>query len=90
MKIERLLRYISRYTSPEITLHLVSQLDDEYISADDIFEELMNVCSPHTVLRIMRRFVKHELRRGRISKEHAISYLKNGLETELDIKYQSQ
>jgi hypothetical protein len=81
MKIKKLATYIARYDSLEVADYVMRSIEVENIqdlSVEDglhlIHRVLSYICFESMRSKIMKKFIKHEIRRGRLTQEYLDRY----------------
>lgn len=82
MKIKRLPYYITKYDSIEVASYVIDMLAEQnirYATIDDgipmIHRVLMDICPFRIVTKIMLHFLRHELRRGRLTEKRMNEFI---------------
>lgn len=76
MKIKKLAYYISKFQDIETADIIITRLEERnirYLSIEnglyEIYYNLMYFCDKEIVITIMYKFINHEVKRGRLSRE---------------------
>ncbi len=82
MKVKKLAYYISRFQDIDAADAVITRLEErsiDYLSIEDglceIYCSLVYFCDREIVIRIMHKFIKHEVKRGRLSHELGRAYI---------------
>ena len=82
MRLRKLLHYISKYDADSAwcALDLLNYYNIHSIPIDEaipiVHQLLMDICDPEVLPKIMKKFMKHEVSRGRLTQEMMDAFVK--------------
>ena len=86
MRVRKLLHYVSKYDNESAwyVLEFLTHYNICSIPIDDaipiVHQMLMDICDTGVVNKIMKKFMKHEVSRGRLSQEQMGAFIKTNYE----------